>query len=226
MRPDRTLALLFVVALAPTAVAGDDAKRQAADRKIELAERRAHAAELALVDAEQERESNVALAERDLELARAERKRFEKFERPRRIMESELALQRAEDSAKEAADELAQIEIMYKDQDLDDLTAEFVIARGKRNAARRRHELKLKERALEELMTQLDIESARKALEVDRKDAAMQKAVRSGRADILNKELALAEAQAKVHDALEARDKGDEKEEEKAVQASQTGGAQ
>ncbi len=41
--------------------------------------------------------------------------------------------------------ELAQIEIMYKDQNLDGLTAEFVVSRGRRNAERAAQRIEIQE---------------------------------------------------------------------------------
>ena len=178
-------------------------KRRGLERDLELARRRIEVAELRLQAEEASAADDVALAEREVALARAERTHFEKDERPRRIAEMELDVKRMTDAAGEADEELKQIELMSREQDLEDMTAEFVIARGRRNAERQQRELKLRERAMEGLLNALENESVRHALALERKQADLAKATRAARLAVLEKRIELEESRAKVQGILD-----------------------
>lgn len=196
------------VPLQPSAIAGslvvrvadgDDTKLRQAHRDLEITEHRIRVAERALESAEIAVRSGVHLAERELEMARFDREKFDNLVRPRRIAEKELQLQRSKDRAREAADELEQIEIMYAEQDLDDKTAEFVISRGRRNAERSARDVDLQEQALEAFVSyELRKEADKLDLDVERKELALDAARRNGETDVLRKQIGVMEAQAKM----------------------------
>lgn len=164
-------------------------KRRALERKMKIAELKLEQARMALESA---RES-AALAEKharvELELAMGKMTQYAEVDSKNKIEQAELSLRGARDRAHEAAEELAQIELMYEGQDLDDRTAEFVIARGKRNAERAARQIAIQERSLASLAEhEVPREIRRLQLDVDRKKAALEKEARSARvADLKNR---------------------------------------
>lgn len=145
-------------------------------------------------------------AQEDLAIARAKLAQYREFDSRRQIEESRLALRASKDRAQEAAEELAQIELMYKDQDLDDRTAEFVIQRGKRNAERAAARIALEEMALETLekhevpreIRQHSLDVARKESAVEAAERALESANLKGRISVTSAELELEELKQKL----------------------------
>ncbi len=161
------------------------------------------------------KEQSLAHQREDLALAEAELATFLEVEAPNRVTGAELSLQASRDRALEAAEELAQLEIMYEDQDLEERTREFVISRGRRQAERTEARLALEERELaalkeRELVTrrtrlEIAVARAREALEAGERELTVTR---------LRQDLALREAERALADAeralAEARDGGDE----------------
>ncbi len=177
------------------------AKRREIERKIKIAEANLEHARIENDTNNASTADTIARAEDDLALARAKFDEFKEFEAPNKIATKELELQRAQDSAAEAAEELEQIQIMYKEQDLEDMTAEFVISRGKRNADRRRQSLEITTRELQALVDYtMPREMSTLALDVARKEDALAKANRAARSDELKQRVAMMTAQAKLAD--------------------------
>jgi hypothetical protein len=122
----------------------------------------------------------------------------------------------AKDTAVEAAEELKQLEIMYRDADLEDMTAEFVINRGKRNAERRKRMLAIQEKALKALMGHtIPRETAAKELEVRKLADALKNAELKGRSGGLQKEIAILTAEMEITNLKEELVKLEKKDEKK-----------
>jgi len=174
-------------------------KREDLERKLDVARAR-----LALARTEEKAygedlEARIRHASGEVELARARLARFREADAPNRLATERLELRTARDRAQEAAEELAQIEIMYKDQDLDDLTAEFVVSRGRRAAERAAERIEILEgelRALEE--RELPQEGERLALELDKAEAGLTKAEREGEIGRQNKAISVKEAENEI----------------------------
>lgn len=182
----------------PREMPTDDSGRKLDElqRKLQVAEARLEVARMELDSYTVEQEARVRHAEAELALAKAHLDRFREAEVPHRLASEELDLRSAKDRAQEAADELAQIEIMYKDQDLDDLTAEFVVSRGRRNAERAAARIKIMEDALAALQSrELPEEDDRLQLAVDKAMVALEKTEREGDIGRRNKEIAVKEAE-------------------------------
>ena len=137
----------------PDEKSAEDVAREIEDveRKLELARSRAGIAELEARAYEHKRTSQARHTATRVKLAEAELARFMDVDMPNRLADARLDLQGAKDRALEAREELEQIKIMYKDQDLDDLTAEFVVSRGERTAARASARLAIQESRLKAL---------------------------------------------------------------------------
>ncbi len=193
---------------APEAQKGDSSKateREELERALELAHARLELAKLAAAAEAEEASTKIRHAKVEVELASARLASFREAGIPNRLASERLDLQSAEERAAEAAEELAQIEIMYKDQDLDDVTAEFVVSRGRRaaeRAAARIGILQAELKALEE--RELPHEERTLALALDRATANLAEAERAARRKELEQTIALKEAEGKVSAAESA----------------------
>ena len=124
------------------------AQRKSLEGQLEIARSKLLQAELEQASAEQSSNAGIDRAKVELELAQARLTQLVELDGPNRLERARLSLKAAGDRAQEAADELAQIEIMYEEQDLQDRTAEFVVSRGRRNAERQAAMIKLEEQSL------------------------------------------------------------------------------
>lgn len=173
----------------------DDGKRADIERKLKIAKERLMVAELELKAFDLQHKNDVRYAKADVGIAEAKLAKFREVDAPNRLASEKLGLQTALDRAQEAEDELAQIQIMYEDQDLDDLTAEFVVKRGQRAAERARARIEIAEgqfKSLEE--RELPQEEKGLELALDKSQAALNKAGVDGEIGRQKKSIALQEA--------------------------------
>jgi len=171
-------------------------EREALQGKLAVAERRLEHARMELKIQEAEAAFSVEMAAQEQTIAQAELEQFIEFELPGRTKRSELSLQSAKDRATEAAEELAQIELMYKEQDLEDMTAEFVINRGKRSAERAQRSLELQVRDHEALVGhELPREKQRRKMGVQRADHGLKMEKARAKTSALMKEISLMNAE-------------------------------
>jgi flagellar hook-basal body complex protein FliE len=136
---------------APTS---EELKQKAEDAavQVELAKTRL---ERATMDADQQRLDGAAAVEKaKFELATATKARdhFVNVEMPIKGARSQLDLQQAKDYLSEQEEELQQLELMYKKDDLADKTKEIVLARTKRRLERARQGLALQQKDLDDLL--------------------------------------------------------------------------
>ena len=105
---------------------------------------------------------------------------FLQEQKPNRIAEDALSLQSSWDGLLETREELAQLEIMYKDSALGDATAEITLNRTKRRLQRAEESHRLREKRSEELKTlTLPRDEERLRLEVKAKTVALDSARRA-----------------------------------------------
>ncbi|MFT4539682.1 MAG: hypothetical protein ACI841_004262 [Planctomycetota bacterium] len=186
---------------APGAQAGKEKKVdvEALEHKIKIAQLQLAHADLELTSHESKSAETVRLAHVELELATAKHAKFASLERESREIRSALSLQRSRDRATESEEELRQLEIMYRDQDLDDLTSEFVINRGKRDTQRTKASLDLQERDHKALMEH-DLPSEKKSLDLDlsRKQYSVETAELAAKSGSIQKEISLLKAQSEL----------------------------
>ena len=141
---------------------------------------------------------------KEIELTQAKLAQFVALDAPNRIAGAELKFQRAKDIAEEAQEELKQLEIMYKDQDLEDMTAEFVLNRGKRNAERRKRALAIEESELKSLRDHsIPQEQTSLELELAKKEKNLKKAELDAQIKLLQKEIAIRKVEAEIADMKE-----------------------
>jgi hypothetical protein len=184
----------------PSAKQEDPAtRRKALEGSLEIARNKLVQAELEQSSAEQSAAAALARARIELELSQARLLQFTELDRPNQLERARLGLLRAKDRAQEAADELAQIEIMYEEQDLQDRTAEFVVSRGRRTAERSAAQIKLEEQSLLSLEQHtLPQELKKLALDVTRKQDDLAEAERKLESTRLAKQIAVMGARQEI----------------------------
>lgn len=172
------------------------AKIKGVERRMAMTKARLAVAELEMANFEIDLANKLAAAEAELTLAQQKLDQFDKVDLPQRIAQADLSMLRGKDRAQEAADELKQIELMYKDQDLNDMTAEFVVSRGKRNAERTMAQIKLDEAGID-TMKKLELPRERRRLELDliAKKNAFESAKRDSEVQRKNKQIGLMSVQ-------------------------------
>ena len=199
--------------VAEAAEAGAEAKAAAAEapdpdelakleREREVAATKLEIARLELESTRVQQEQGLVHERTKLALAEAELANFLDIEKPNRLASEELSLQGSRDSAMEAEEELAQLEIMYAEQDLEEKTREFVISRGKRRAARAAARIVIAERELQAL-ADFELPSKQRKLEMAVAQAreSVEKAERSNVVAMMRQELSVSEAQAALESA-------------------------
>jgi len=169
------------------------------ERKLKLARARLeikHLEEKAFV---QSQENQVRFAEAAVAMAEAKLAKFREVDAPNKLASAELDLQTSRDRAQEAQDELAQIEIMYAEQDLDDLTAEFVVSRGRRSAERAQARIAIEETSFQALRErELPQEEAQLELALDKARTELQNTSLEGEIGLQGKAVAIEEAQDQI----------------------------
>lgn len=209
--------LLASSLLAPFARAeGEPQNLRALRHDLAVAEQKLEQARIDMQAQELSAQAGIEQAGTELDLAKARLANFVELDAVQRRTKAELELQQLNDRATEAADELKQIEIMYREQDLNDLTAEFVVSRGRRNAERAAARIALQEQELSALVGRvLPLEERQLALEVDKKRVALEKAKLEARSSSLGRRIGLMKAEEEI---VRLREKIEQGEKEAAVQ--------
>jgi len=113
-------------------------------RNLKLARLRLDKTHLTAEQAEQRNAANLEKAEAELDLARRRLTVYNERDVPSRLAWNELSLQGAEDGAREAQEEIEQLEKMYADDEFADQTKEIVLERGRRRLQRSLRDLALR----------------------------------------------------------------------------------
>lgn len=205
-------ALALLSLLTPVVRAeGDAPSARALHHDLQVAEQKLVQAKLEQKSHEFSSKTSLAHAATEAELAAARLQHFVKISAPTRRAKAELDLQTATDRATESADELKQIELMYAGQDLNDMTAEFVVARGRRNAERAAARIAIEQKEFEALVNHvLPLEEKQLALDVERKRAGVEKAKLDAESGALGQRIGLMKAEAEIvrlHEKIEKVEK-------------------
>jgi hypothetical protein len=151
--------------------------------------------ERAKMDAEQGQiESALAVdkAKHELELAQKALDHYVNVEMPQKRARGELELTQMKDSLTEQEEELAQLELMYKGDDLGDKTKEIVIARTKRRLERVKASLALQTKDLDDLVNvQQPEQKAKLEVALKEKQSDLQRAESSAKSSAIDKQLAV-----------------------------------
>ncbi|HTE05435.1 MAG TPA: hypothetical protein VK824_04495 [Planctomycetota bacterium] len=131
-------------------------------------------------------------AEREQRIAGEDLRHFNDVEEARRLAESALELRGSADNLLETREELAQLEMMYKDSDLGDATAEIVLNRTRRRLQRAEDGHHLREaRAAELKSITLPRDRERLNLELAAKTVGLENARRAAEQGRMQREQAL-----------------------------------
>jgi hypothetical protein len=178
-----------------------EAAKKAEKRKRELAYARIDLAiaELSTEAERREAERKLEEAKRDMEEAKRALEHFQEFERPQKVAQSKLALDRSRFQREQSADELQQIQEMYSAEEFSKATKELVLKRHKRMLEFATRDLELKERDLADL-EQEDLPKEQRELEKKLRAAekALAEAGTAFNKSQLSGELALLKARDKV----------------------------
>lgn len=143
-------------------------KLRVAETKMELAMMDVKDREIALGEKREGAQQAFKVAESNLA-------NFEQMGRPTQVGRAQMSLKGAQDSAKEAEEELQQLALMYSDQNLEEMTSEFVIGRGKRRAERAAKRIEFAAMDLRSLTThKLRLEQEKLAIAVKKAGQALK----------------------------------------------------
>lgn len=165
------------------------------EQDLEIARARLSVARLEAASHAKQQEVQRRHAALEVQLAESSLAQLVEADMPNRLAAEKLDLRSAQDRAQEAAEELTQIEIMYKDQELDDVTAEFVVSRGRRSAERAAARIEVMENELSAMEErELPRERQRLQLAVDRAVADLAESEREAEIGAQNQAISVKEA--------------------------------
>lgn len=169
------------------------------NRELPIAKEEVAKAKLAVDIQTASNKESIERAQVDRDLAERKLRELSEKHAPVRLDRGRLDLQNAKDWTQESEEELAQLEIMYKESDLADKTREIVIQRAKRRLESSRKNLELKGRELDNLeKATLPTESEDLRLALLQKAQALDSAKRQADADLRGKKIELMKAESEV----------------------------
>jgi hypothetical protein len=174
-------------------------KRAALEREFPIAKEKLENARRDLADQAADAQATGAKLQKELQLAKTKLETYEKREAPARTAKGQLDLQNAKDNLDNNKEELEQLELMYKDQDLADKTREIVIKRAKRDLERTQQRLTLQQEELGILMERtIPQEREKLVLDVEEKQREIARADRSSQKAAGDKKVAVMAAESDI----------------------------
>lgn len=199
---------------APAAPSADELKEKADDAaaQLDLAKIKL---ERAKMDADQQSVDGAAAVEKakfELAVATKAKDHFANVEMPQKTARAQLDLQQAKDAVSEQEEEMQQLELMYKKDDLADKTKEIVLARGKRRLERACQSLALQQKELDDLVNVQQPDQLRKLeVAVTDRTADLRRAEFGLKSGQIDKDLAVKSQQIDVAKLLREADKAKQK---------------
>jgi HlyD family secretion protein len=199
------LAVLSLASLAaPSSFAQNEDAAKAESRKADVAKKRAALlrdaavaksklgrADQDLADQEADNASALSKAATEVEFAKKKLATFDEREAPARVAKAKLDLKGVEDGVKDAEDELAQLEMMYKNSEIGDGTKEMVLQRARRALERAKARRDLGQNDLKTLEERtVPFERGRLALDVAERERDLERAKRAAEKTLFDKRLA------------------------------------
>lgn len=179
-------------------------KVEGLEHKLEVARIQLDLAVLAGARGELDQTRKVTHAQEDVDMAAAALENFTKHDKPGKLGRAKLSLETTKEMAAEAAEELLQLEIMYKDQDLEEMTSEFVLNRGRRRAARAAKRIEFQEIDFEALTAHtLPLQQQKLTLALTRAEESLEAANADTAKTELNRRLKLIQAEMAVKKAAD-----------------------
>jgi hypothetical protein len=204
---------------------GDEAddkadKQKKKERELAYAQKELDITKMSVAAEERESKTSVEDADFKLQMANRERDNFKNFEKPYKLADSALDIDRVAERMKESQQELDELKAMYKQEDLAKLTKELVISRGEANLAFAKRNLELEQQKATN-MKEHELSKKEKELDqaVGKAEKAVMEAKEKQRKGAAESELKLKKAQDHIEELqteLEKMKKKDEgKKEEK-----------
>lgn len=168
-------------------------------RELEIAQREVKRVASATEDQKATSKENVdkSTLERDLAVRRL--KEFDEKHSVVRLDRSKLDLQGTRDYVKESEEELAQLEMMYKDNDLADKTREIVIERAKRRLERARRSLEIQQREGDNLeKATIPVEREDLRIQLLQREQSLEQTKRQAEAEMRSKAIEMMRSEAEV----------------------------
>jgi len=174
-------------------------RRAKMERDLQISRQKLTRAEMAAKHTELAHQVSLRKAEMELDLAHHKFKDYAENSVPQRIARAELNVRRSQDRLREAEQELAQLEMLYAEEEFADKTKEIVLERGKQRLERSREGHAITQRDLTILLEfTIPIEMKKKEMEVDAKERQLERSRRDAEAAALDKAIALMSAEAEV----------------------------
>jgi hypothetical protein len=144
------------------------------NRELDYAKMELDLSKMSIAAETRESENAVIDATQKLEAVKRDRDNFKGREKPEKIADKQLDIDRAAWRMEESRQELAELESMYKKEDFAGLTKELVLQRGKKNLEFAQRGLDLAKQSQEQLVSH---ELAKKELELDQAVERAEKAL-------------------------------------------------
>ncbi|HEY3244227.1 MAG TPA: hypothetical protein VGM03_12845 [Phycisphaerae bacterium] len=174
-------------------------KRAKLERDAQIARLKLGQARTGSQNSEAQQQSAMTKANADLELSTRKLANFKEQTAPTRVARGELSLQRSQDGVKEAEEELAQLEMMYKDEQFAGQTKEIVLERGRRRLNRSRRDLEIQQTEFATLKEKtLPVEVGELELQVQDKQREIDRLKREAEATRIDKQIGILSAEAEV----------------------------
>jgi len=206
----------------PAGGKGDDAEGAAdkitkKERELEYAKIELEIAKLSAAADSREAENTVTDATQKLDTAKKDRENFKDLEKPNKLADKQLDLDRAAWRMEESKQELAELEGMYKKEDFASLTKELVLQRGKKSLEFAQRGLELAKKDQEGLAGH---DLPKKETELDQAFDRAEKGVQEANAKkdrvALETKLKLTKAEHHVDEAQRELEKARSKDKDKA----------
>lgn len=148
-------------------------------RELDYAKMELDLSKMSIAAETREADNAVTEATQKLDAVKRDRDNFKAREKPEKIADKQLDIDRAAWRMEESRQELAELESMYKKEDFAGLTKELVLQRGKKNLEFAQRGLELAKQTQEQLVSH---ELAKKELELDQAVERAEKALQEANA--------------------------------------------
>lgn len=187
------------------------------EREVEYAKMELEIAKLSAAADEREAEMAVVEATQKLDAAKKDRDHFKGLDKPNKLADKQLDVDRAAFRMEEQGDELKELETMYKKEDFAELTKELVLKRGKKNLEFAQRGLDIAKKDQEGLSAH-DLPKKETELDqaVQRAEKGLQEANAKKDRSAMESKLKLLKAEHRVDEAQRELDKAKSKDKGKA----------
>jgi len=159
---------------APEAAAGKEKKLRAIERDLASSRRKLEIAELERENAFLAEQRELERLGAELEVARSRLATFREVTLPSKTRTAELDLDAKRHALQDAQDELRQLEMLYTGNELEDRTAEIVLARGRRQLEHAQGRLEVAELERDRVIVrELPLEAGEKERELGKAEFAV-----------------------------------------------------